>query len=124
VSAEIQSHDDLADAVAQRVVELLEQRQAILSWLTADEVARLLAVDRAYVYEHAVELGGRRLGDGPKARLRFRLQDVEAALPCLASRGSQEPATRILKPKQQGRRTTRLGTGTPLLPIRGQRSAS
>lgn len=124
MSAEIQSHDDLADAVAKRVVELLERRPAIPSWLTADEVARLLAVDRAFVYEHAVELGGRRLGDGPKARLRFRLEDVEAALPCLSSRGSQEPAIRAHKPIKRHRRTARTGTGTVLLPIRGQRGPS
>ena len=111
---------DLAEAVARRVVELLQQRQTV-SWLTADEVAALLNVERSYVYEQAAKLGGRRLGDGPRARLRFRLEDVEAALPCLPSRGSEERVTRSTKPKQRRQRTTRLGTGAALLPVRGQR---
>ena len=61
---------DLAEAVARRVVELLGQRQA-LSWLTADEVAALLNVERSYVYEHAAKLGVRRLGDGPQGTASF-----------------------------------------------------
>ena len=124
MSADPRREFDLADAVARRVVELLGQRQTVHSWLTAEDVARLLAVDRAYVYEHAVELGARRLGDGPRARLRFRIEDVEAALPCLSSRGSQEPAIRAHKPIKRHRRTARTGTGTVLLPIRGQRGPS
>ena len=42
--------------------------------LTADELAAWLRVDRAYVYEHAAELGVFRLGSGPRARLRFDLR--------------------------------------------------
>jgi hypothetical protein len=124
MSADPSEDVDLAEAVARRVVELLGQRQAVPSWLTADEVAQLLAVDRAYVYEHKAALGARQLGDGPKARLRFRLEDVEAALPCLTGRGAQKHATPISKPTQRPRRTTRLGTGAPLLPIRGTRGRS
>src|SRR5690242_13253040 len=48
--------------------------------LTPAEVAGYLAVDRSYVYEHADELGARRLGTGPKARLRFALEDVDRAI--------------------------------------------
>ena len=114
--------DDLAEAVARRVVELLGQRQAVPSWLTADDVAQLLAVERAYVYEHKAALGARQLGDGPRARLRFRLEDVEAALPCVASRGAEEHAIPTPKPKQRHRGTTRLGTGTPAAHSRRTRS--
>jgi hypothetical protein len=114
----------LAEEIARRVVELLARRQTVPSWLTADEVAQLLAVDRAYVYEHKAALGARQLGDGPKARLRFRLEDVEAALPCVASRGAEDSVTPIPKPKQRRRGTARLGTGVPLLPIRGTRGQS
>ena len=114
---------DLAEAVARRVVELLDGRTPQARWLTADDVARLLAVDRAYVYDNADKLGGRRLGDGPRARLRFRLEDVEAALPCLSSRGAQSPEKRMVEPRQRRRSAPRLGTGTPLLPIRGQKPA-
>jgi hypothetical protein len=47
-----------------------------LRLLTADELAIVLGVDRGYVYEHAVELGAWRLGSGPRARLRFDLEEV------------------------------------------------
>jgi hypothetical protein len=94
------------------------------SWMTADDVAQLLAVERNYVYDHAAALGGRRLGDGPRARLRFRLEDVEAALPCLPRRGADQPATRMSKPNTRHRRNHRLGTEPPLLPIRGMRGTS
>jgi hypothetical protein len=38
----------------------------------AQTLAGYLGVGVAWVYEHAVELGARRLGSGPKARLSFR----------------------------------------------------
>ena len=37
-----------------------------------------LMVEASFVYEHAVELGAMRLGSGPRARLRFDLEDVVA----------------------------------------------
>jgi len=37
----------------------------------AASVAEHLGVSRDYVYEHADDLGARRLGSGPRARLRF-----------------------------------------------------
>ena len=39
--------------------------------LTAAQVAARFNVDRGWVYAHAAELGVVRLGDGPRARLRF-----------------------------------------------------
>ena len=57
--------------------------------LTAAQVARELQVSRSWVYQHAEELGARRLGDGPRGRLRFDLETVRAAGACLASKQSQ-----------------------------------
>jgi hypothetical protein len=37
--------------------------------------AAYLAVEESYVYEQAAELGARRLGLGPKPRLRFSLAE-------------------------------------------------
>jgi hypothetical protein len=111
---------DLVEEIALRVVELLEQRQGVPSWLSADQVADVLGVERGFVYEHAADLGGRRLGDGPRARLRFRLKDIEAALPCLSSRGPEKRVTRLSEPKHRRRRAAGSGTGTTLLPIRGR----
>ena len=117
--------EDLAEAVAPRVVALIDRRWTPLSaWHTTDEVAALLNIERSYTYEYAAAFGGRRLSDSPKARLRFRLVDVEAALPCLSSRGSEERVTRTAKPKPRRRSTARSGTGVPLLPIRGGRGPS
>jgi hypothetical protein len=62
-------HQDI-EAIAHRVVELLEGPPRRL--LTVAEVARLLAVDRDFVYAHQAELGVVRLpGKGRRPALRF-----------------------------------------------------
>lgn len=79
--------DDAAlEALAQRVADLVADRIAAGPPLvTAEVVAEHLGVERSYVYENAVKLGVRRLGDGPKARLRFSLADVDRLLTCSSS---------------------------------------
>src|ERR1019366_5828947 len=66
----------MVDAIAERVVELLsaDDVSAGPSLVSAAEVARELNAGRQWVYEHAEQLGARRLGDGPRARLRFDLE--------------------------------------------------
>ncbi|MFN2629615.1 MAG: hypothetical protein ABR569_13415 [Gaiellaceae bacterium] len=116
---------DFREAGLGRAVTLagsvLDERRAHLGdrWLDAEGVARLLGVERSYVYEHAIELGARRLGGGPKARLRFRLEDVEAALPCLPNKGSRSRVRPAVKLGTRRRVATALGTNVPLLPIAG-----
>ena len=62
----------LVEAIAQRVAELLRAELHLAPrLLTPSEVADRFAVSRTWVYEHATELGAIRLGNGPKARLRF-----------------------------------------------------
>src|SRR5207245_1915960 len=61
-------------------------------------VAEYLAVSRGWVYEHAELLRARRLGTGPKARLRFSLEDVDAALTCSAGRESAHPSEPVVEP--------------------------
>lgn len=112
------------EAVALRVVELLEERQMLRlssSLVDAQQVAETLGVSRAWVYEHADELGATRLGEGPKARLRFRLDVGSSASACHAGRGSTspEPASLSASPRRRPRRS---GTSAPLLPIRGPES--
>ena len=48
--------------------------------LTAAEVARWWGVDRSWVYNHATELGARRLGSGRRPRLRFDPDEVAERL--------------------------------------------
>jgi hypothetical protein len=84
------------------------------------ELAEYLSVAPSYVYEHADQLGARRLGTGPKPRLRFSLSEVDERLSaCSASRQSDEP---ISAPQAASRRRARpaLGTNVELLPIRGR----
>lgn len=67
--------------------------------VTAATLAGLLGVSRDYVYEHATDLGALRLGDGPRARLRF---DPDRARAALVGTPSPPPAA---APSRQHRRT-------------------
>lgn len=67
------------EAIAQRVADLLRPRVAI-GLVGVEEVVVRFGVSRSYVYEHSAELGAIRLGRGPKARLRFDLEQVATAL--------------------------------------------
>ena len=85
----------------------------------AAAVAEYLGVTAGYVYEHAAELGARRLGSGPRARLRFSLEEVDQRLSaCLVSRKSDARES-ALQAAPRPRRRRPLGTTVPLLPIRG-----
>lgn len=69
------------EAIALRVAELIGNTDTTACKLIdAAEVAHRFNVSREYVYEHATELGAVRLGDGPKARLRFSPERVVEAL--------------------------------------------
>lgn len=93
--------DHTIDALAQRVAALIgpsaptptpigEVRgRSQGSLLSAAQVAERFNVDRDWVYAHADELGARRLGTGPKPRLRFDPGEVAAYL---------EPASRHATP--------------------------
>lgn len=98
------------------VREIAEEVAAILlaapdpkpKWVDASEVARMLAVSRAWVYGNAERLGAQRLNNGPKARLRFDAAKVGAL--------AATPASRPAKPTQAKPRR-RLQASTDLLPI-------
>jgi len=116
----------LADAVAERIEERLDERQrARAGWVTADVVAAHLSVDVDWVYAHADELGGIRLGDGPKARRRFKLATVDAALEATASchrgRTPEAASSGGAEPKPRRRRAAGSGRVPNLLPVRQPR---
>jgi len=71
---------DEVEAIAQRVVELLQPTEPDLGWVRVEVVCRRFGVSPTWVYAHAKELGGIRLGTGPKARLRFDLDRCRAAI--------------------------------------------
>jgi hypothetical protein len=86
------------EAVATRVADLLKAQRPNDELVDAAAIARRFGVSRDFVYRHADELGGVRLGDGPRARLRFDPAKVGRAL-----RGSPEkpiPTTRRRAPRR------------------------
>ena len=102
------------EAIARRVVELLEGRgSAGHGLIDAAEVARRLGVSRGTIYEKAGELGAVRLGSGPRARLRF---DPELVAERLGPSTSRPKA-----PRQPARSPTHHRATAPgsLLPVRG-----
>jgi len=77
---------DDVEAIAQRVAALLTGEPT--RYLDAAGIAARFGVGRSWVYEHKDELGGVRLGRGPKARLRFDVRHVEAVLEVQRGRGA------------------------------------
>ena len=76
---------EFVDVVARRVIELTlqadpAQAQADRDLLTVAEVAARLRVGPKWVYAHKHELGAIKLGEGPKARIRFDPRVVDARL--------------------------------------------
>jgi len=117
-SARIKLDPQAVEAIARRVVEILERRGLQSRELVdATELARRFGIERSWVYSHAIELGAVRLGSGPKPRLRF---DPQIAARMLRKAGEQTTAD---PPARSGKRADRPsaggGSGVRLLPIRG-----
>jgi hypothetical protein len=118
-------HPDDVHAIARTVVELLREEPPTRTprLLDASQVADMLGLSRDAVYARADELGAVRLGDGPKARLRFDPAKVAAALDAFdGSKRSERPTP---APQRASRRRTSGATAggnqqvPELLPIRG-----
>jgi hypothetical protein len=118
---------DDVEAVAERVVELLEEvtepavapRDGSPRLVDAATLARVLGISRATVYAKADEFGAIRVGNGKRARLRF---DPARAVATAASddAGDSSLAARHRPP----RRKSPEGASQDLLPIRGGRTRS
>ena len=126
---------ELADLVAERLsrcaaTQLVERAERRL--VSAGELSRQLGIDRSWVYANADALGARRVGNGPRPRLRF---DLDEALAALTSRTSSKASStdqsngspsngrqgRIGSSESTSSRRRLLPENTPLLPIRGPR---
>ena len=71
------------EAIAVRVAQIINPQTPAVRLLSAAEVAAALGVSRAWVYDHASELGGFRLGEegrGQRRPLRFDVQRVLSSL--------------------------------------------
>jgi len=91
------------EAIARRVAELIADQVSppAARLVDAAYVAQLLGVERDWVYAHADQLGGIRLG-GPKGRLRFDLATVTDR----ADRTGDVPASRARSHARDDRRPT------------------
>lgn len=77
----------LADLVAERLGRAPLARSPLVD---ARELARMLGVTRAFVYQHARTLGAVRIGSGDTGRLRF---DPEVALAAREAPSAAEPTS-------------------------------
>jgi hypothetical protein len=117
----------LVDAIAVRVVELLDGRQdagASPGLVDAATLAEALGVSRSTVYEHAAELGAVEVGGGSRPRLRFDAEKARAAWNRRSgSEGSQAPRSPAVSGVRSRRRPDRLGSTVRLLPVKGEEAA-
>jgi hypothetical protein len=113
-------HPADVEAIAVRVSELLVDQltktRRPRALLTAAEVAAFLGVDAEYVRDHADELQAVRLGNGPKARMRFRPEAVEEFIASISGGTATPEPTPV---RQRRRRAPTAGNVAELLPIRG-----
>ena len=97
--------DRLTDAVVARIIDVIRIEGLVARagvgqrWLDAQEVAERLGVKREWVYEHADELGARRIGRGRRPMLRFPAQSLDRL--ANGSGGAPEPS----EPTRLQRRT-------------------
>jgi hypothetical protein len=111
-----------ANTVAERVVRLLGSRQPTEGLVDASVVAARLGVSRDWVYAHAAELGGRRIGEGSRGRLRFDLDQVlHAWRSDSKSEQAQANAPTPLRPAVARAGSVRAKREPELLPVRGAR---
>ena len=105
------------EAIAERVIELLDRRTVVSQLVSAAELSRRLGLSRSTVYEKADELGVIRIGRGPRARLRFDVTLVAERLEVDEQRLG--PSTGPRRAAVRRRPATRSVGRTGLLPIRG-----
>jgi hypothetical protein len=104
------------EAIARRVVELLERRGMQRRELVdALELARRFGIERSWVYSHAIDLGAVKLGEGPKPRLRFDPEIAARVLRKVGEGSAADPPARSGERAGQPQRGRR--SGVRLLPI-------
>lgn len=120
VQGDRDADEALVETIAARVLDLLTQRGDLVAMpsfhgdhrlLTASEVALRYRVHRNWVYANARRLGAIRLGDGPKAALRFDPSTVADAISALRA-----PRLRHAPQAAEPRATDKPKRG--LLPVR------
>jgi hypothetical protein len=119
--------DAQLDYIAEQVVEHLRptgpSARHTGRLVDAATLAGVLGISRDCVYTHTSELGGKRIGSGPRGRLRF---DLDSALSAWTSRRHSKESHGLKRPAPTGnparRHHKRMGSAPELLPIRGSAS--
>lgn len=111
--------DDEIIAAGERIAQLMVSTAPIRGFVNAQELAAELGVARDWVYANAQRLGAIRLGDGPKARLRFDVAQARRAL-MSGDDGGRSPDIEIPRPKR--RRSPRRTAPTGIRLIQGRSS--
>lgn len=97
-TGELRIAPESIEAVAQRVAELVAavgtEPAPRPERITAEEVSRWWGVSRRWVYDHAEELGARRMGSGRRPRIRFDPDEVAERLGPPENRGPGSPYMR------------------------------
>lgn len=88
------------EAIAELVADRLSGEQIGGELIDATETARRLGTSVAFVYEHADELGARRLTDSPRSRLRFDPEFIAARRADDRTSPRPEPARRKPAPRR------------------------
>jgi predicted DNA-binding transcriptional regulator AlpA len=115
--------DALADQLAERLVDRLDAVSQLPSERLVDarEIARTTGRSRAWVYEHAGELGAVRLGSGSRPRLGFSPSRVAAYVQAASEPRAPTPLPIRSQPRRRGR-ARRTQTGVELLPVKDRES--
>jgi hypothetical protein len=117
-STRIKLDPQTIEAIARRVVELLERRGLqSRELLDAAELARRFGIERSWVYSHAIELGAVKLGGGAKPRLRF---DPEVAARVVQKWGKSRAADPPARSGERAGQPQGSEGRVELLPILGQ----
>lgn len=67
-------------ALADRLLDQLGAHDTPDELVDANTLASILSIDPRWIRQHADELGARRLGNGPRPRLRFDVMAAKAAM--------------------------------------------
>jgi hypothetical protein len=101
------------ELIARRVAELVAEAEPQFKVVDARKLAEILGVSRSVVYANAERLGPIRLGNGPKVRLRFIIDNDTPK----RSRGEVQRAEYNVPAPQAMRRVT---AQSDLLPVQGR----
>jgi hypothetical protein len=113
---------ELADLVAERLRAAVTT-PPVPRLADAQVVAEAIGMTAAWVREHGVELGGQRLGDGPRPRWRFDLEKTAAAWASFSSSERSQVAEALPAATSRQRRSSHVASVPDLLPIRGHQEA-